>query len=283
VDKLVQVYRKNGERRWVYSHLEVQGQPDGLFPRRMYIYRFRCGDKYGVDVSSVAILCDANPDWRPNHYREELWQSEVTFKFPIVKLLDYTDRWAELEASDNPFATVVMAHLKTLETKDDEQARKQWKFWLIRRLYERGYLPQDIINLYRFIDWMMQLPKDLGREFKQEVILYEEAKQMRYITSIEQLAIEEGFDKGQKEGREEGRREGLEVAQRQLLKLLRHRFGEVTPQLVTALQRFPLAQVESLTDQALLTGSLAEFATQVEAHLATLTAQAATSPEQRPG
>jgi hypothetical protein len=36
--------------------------------------------------------------------------------FPVVKLLDYRADWAALENSDNPFATVVMAHLKALET-----------------------------------------------------------------------------------------------------------------------------------------------------------------------
>jgi hypothetical protein len=34
----------------------------------------------------------------------------------MVKLLDYREEWAKLEGSDNPAATVVMAHLKAQET-----------------------------------------------------------------------------------------------------------------------------------------------------------------------
>lgn len=129
--------------------------------------------------------------------------------------------------------------------------------------FERGYTRQDIINLYRFIDWIMQLPKDLNREYKQEVLLYEQAKRMHYITSIEQLALEEGYDKGVEEG--------LQVAQRQLVKLLRHRFGEVEAPLVESLQRFSLAQLDSLTDVALTITSLEAFAAHMAQLPATLT------------
>lgn len=56
------------------------------------------------------------------------------FEFPVVKLLDYRERWAELEESQNPFATVVMAHLKAQETRHADEERKAWKFNLVRRL-----------------------------------------------------------------------------------------------------------------------------------------------------
>jgi hypothetical protein len=60
----------------------------------------------------------------------------------IVKLLDYQAHWEDLEASLNPFlnpfAIVVMAHLKTKETRKDFRARKEWKFRLTRMLYDRN-------------------------------------------------------------------------------------------------------------------------------------------------
>jgi len=45
-----------------------------------------------------------------------LWGCELRFTYPIVKLRDYRARRAELEASDNPFATVVLAHLAAPDT-----------------------------------------------------------------------------------------------------------------------------------------------------------------------
>jgi hypothetical protein len=70
-----------------------------------------------------------------------------------VKLLDWCDRTDELESSDNLFAIVVLAHLKVIETQRNVQQRKAWKFRLTRMLYERGYERQQILDLYRFLDW----------------------------------------------------------------------------------------------------------------------------------
>jgi hypothetical protein len=61
VDKLVRLYRKNGHEEWVLAHIEVQGQPDIDFPRRMYIYNYRIFDRFDRKVASLAILADENP------------------------------------------------------------------------------------------------------------------------------------------------------------------------------------------------------------------------------
>ena len=49
---------------------------------------------------------------------------ELSLKFPIAKLLDYESRWQELESSDNPFAIIVMAHLKTKATTGNLSERE---------------------------------------------------------------------------------------------------------------------------------------------------------------
>jgi hypothetical protein len=79
-----------------------------------------------------------------------------------------------------------MAHLKTKETTSDRLQRKEWKFRLMRQLYEAGYERQNILNLYRFIDWLMRLPTDLEYQFKEQLDQYEQERQMPYITSIAQ-------------------------------------------------------------------------------------------------
>lgn len=67
-------------------------------------------------------------------------------------------------------------------------------------MYERGYNLEDVINLFRFIDWVIQLPEGLELEFWQTVQQYEEEIIMPYITSVERL----GIQKGRQEGRQEG-------------------------------------------------------------------------------
>lgn len=114
-----------------------------------------------------------------------------------MKLLDYRERWSWLEEQDNPFATVVMAHLKTQETRKDPAERKRWKISLMRRLYERGYSKKDIIYLFKFIDWLMLLPAELEEEFLEEVETYKEGGQMTYVTSAERRGIKRGKEQGQ--------------------------------------------------------------------------------------
>ena len=45
--------------------------------------------------------------------------SRIGIRFPTAKLLEWAGREAELEASDNVFATVVLAHLATQATRND--------------------------------------------------------------------------------------------------------------------------------------------------------------------
>jgi hypothetical protein len=193
-DKLVQVYLKNGDQAWILIHIEIQAQEVAIFEYRMYIYHARIFDHYQREVVSLAILGDDNPRWRPATYRHERWGCELTFRFPTVKLLDYRERWEELEQSDNPFATIVMAHLKAQETRHDPQQRGQWKFTLVRRLYELGYEREDILELFRMIDWLMGLPEPEDALFQQELATYEEAHKMTYVTSIERKGIEKGIE-----------------------------------------------------------------------------------------
>jgi len=101
-----------------------------------------------------------------------------------------------LEVSSNPFATVVMAHLKAQATRQASLERKQWKLALTRQLYEKGYERQDVINLFEFIDWVMSLPSELEQEFQQELSQYEEERRMPYITSVERIGIQKGIKQG---------------------------------------------------------------------------------------
>jgi hypothetical protein len=216
-DKLVQVYLKNGDQAWILIHIEVQAQAEATFEYRMYIYHSRIFDHYQHEIVSLAILGDDNPRWRPDTYRHERWGCELTFRFPTVKLLDYRERWDELEQSHNPFATIVMAHLKAHETRQNPQQRGQWKFTLVRRLYELGYEREDILELFRMIDWLMELPAKEDALFHQELATYEEARKMTYVTSIERRGIEKGIQQGREEGMQQGMQQGREEMRLSLL------------------------------------------------------------------
>lgn len=191
-DKLVKIYRIGGEESWILIHLEIQSQSESDFSERMFIYNYRIYDRYKRSVASLAVLGDEQVNWRPNQFGYELFGTKVEFQFPIVKLLDYQQRQSELEASRNPLATVVMAHLAAVQTKSDRLQRKQQKLSLVRRLYQQGFEREDVLNLLAFVDWVLTLPQDLEREFQHEVEQLEAEQRMQYVTSFERSGIEKG-------------------------------------------------------------------------------------------
>jgi flagellar biosynthesis/type III secretory pathway protein FliH len=64
------------------------------------------------------------------------------------------------------------------------------------------------LELYRLIDWLLVLPEGLARQFKQQLMSYEQSQVMPYVSSIERTAKEEGHAEGRAEGHAEGRASG---------------------------------------------------------------------------
>jgi len=125
-----------------------------------------------------------------------------------------------------------MAHLKAKETRSDEQERKAWKMGLTRRLYEQGYERQDILNLYRFIDWLLVLPEGLEREFQEDLQRFEQERQMQYITSVERMAMQKG-------------------ERALILRQLTRRVGSIPESLQTQIEALSLTELEGLGEALL--------------------------------
>lgn len=241
-DKLVKVWLLNGTETWVLLHLEVQSQSKADFAQRMYIYNSRIFGLYGKKVASLAILADDDPSWRPSQYNYEIFGCEVLLKFPTVKLLDYGKNWAELEQNSNPFAIIVMAHLKTQATSKLPQERLTWKLSIFKSLYQKGYNKRDIRELIRLLDWLITLPKNLEDNFQQEIESFKEETKMPYVTSFE-------------------RRASAKNAHKNIKIVLELRFKQTMPEEV--FQRLKLfdddEQLELLLRQAVTTFSMETF------------------------
>jgi hypothetical protein len=245
-DKLMKVWRRSGEEQMVMIHTEIQGTSEDLFAKRMYVYNYRTFDRYDRPVVSLAVLSDTRRDWRPNQYGYQLWGCRVGIEFPVVKLRDYRQRWSELEQSDNPFAIVVMAHLQTQATRRNPEARLNEKLRIVRRLYERGYNRQDILNLFRFIDWVLVLPAGLEARFQVELAQFEAERNMPYVTSVERMGIEKGLQQGEAT---------------LLRRLLTRRFGPLPEWVEQRLTQSGQADLERWADRVLDAPTLADVFT----------------------
>ena len=193
VDKLVKVWTKDGAERWVLIHVEVQTTREGEFAERMYVYNHRIFDRYNRPVASLAVLADEDANWRPSEFRNSLFGCETGIRFPVVKLLDFEQQEAALEANTNPFAKIVLAHLKAQRTQDDPADRKAWKLRLVRGLYEQGFSSEDVRELFRLIDWLMVLPDPLAALFSEDVTKIEEENRMPFITTPERVGLRRGL------------------------------------------------------------------------------------------
>lgn len=230
VDKLIKVWRLSGEEQWVLVHVEVQSQPEQTFGERMYHYHSRLGDRYNTPVVSLAVLGDDQPGWRPSFYRDELWGCRWGMEFPVVKLLDFASQRGALESSPNPFAVIVLAHLDALETERKSEERSRRKLRLVKALYGRGLQRDEILELFRLVDWLVTLPAGMDDRFWQALDSFEESQNMPYVTSVERI----GIRKGRQEGRQEGLKDGLVEAIRENLV---DQFGPLTVNLVAELEQ----------------------------------------------
>ncbi|NES17452.1 MAG: transposase [Symploca sp. SIO3E6] len=239
VDKLVKVWRKTGEEQWVFLHIEIQSQRKSKFQERMYIYHNRIYDRYRKSVVSVAILGDEEKEWKPNSYKRELWGCKATLEFPVVKLLDYD--MEELAQNPNPLAAIVQAHRTAQIAKKDAGVGYTSKLSLIKSLFERGYGREDIVQLFRLIDWFIALTKIEEERLWQEIETLKEDEKMPYIPGLERIVIEK-------------------CKKQDIIQILEVKFEGVTEELRQIIKKFDdLELLGELLTQAVKSPSLESF------------------------
>lgn len=243
-DKLVEVVLKDGDKRLLNVHIEVQSQKDSHFERRMFTYFYRIFDKYGELPLSLAVLADTNARWRPTKYKRKLVDNLINFKFSSVKLLSYEPQLEALQKSNNAFALLTAAHLLTKRTKHNPTARKEGKLTLVRLLYKNCWEKEKIIDFFAILDWLMQLPPAEALEFNQQLVQLEEEQKMQYITSIERI----GIQKGLQQGLERGLEQGVEATLRQNIISLRDKLSFSAEKIANVLD-VPLEKVKQVFQQ----------------------------------
>ncbi len=244
-DKLVEVLRKDGEKAFVLIHLEIQGAQDKDFAERMYRYYYRIDDRHQKPLMSVAILTDKNPTWRPNQYSKKLWGCELTLTYPIIKLIDFEADLERLAQSRNPIAKVIEAHLAALRTQTNTQLRFENKLRLVKNLYHLGYTKTEVLDLYTFIDYALNLEPDLEKQFMINMTQYEEEVVMQhYITSAERIGIEKG----------------IETGERKILKiLLEQKFGHLAQNVIEKVDQANELELEKILIASLKTNNIQEI------------------------
>lgn len=271
VDKLVKVWLLDGNQTILYIHIEIQSQKESGFPKRVFIYHYRLFDCYGPCVTSLAILGDDNPNWRPNRYQYQTPGSQLSFRFTSVKLWDYLKPMERLKKSRNPFAWVVRTHLMGLQTRRSPEQRLDWKKALLQALYDSN-LPEPLFfDLYLFLDWVLTLPNQLEQQFSEFVVNYEETKKMQYVTSIERRGIQQGLQQGQLQKSREAVTEALKVRFHRVPKALLDQINALSDTL----------RLSTLLKEAIVIDSLAAFEQRLAQPTQTTTGKRLTTSHRR--
>ncbi|TLV00857.1 Rpn family recombination-promoting nuclease/putative transposase [Dyadobacter luticola] len=198
-DKLVKVYTIEGDEEWILVHIEVQGFPDKQFAARMFTYYYRIWDKYRKRTTAFAILTDENQNFRPCKFEQAFLGMRLCFEFNSVKILDYSDEC--LEASDNPFAQVILTVKAALMAKKVcQQDLYDFKTQLARRLLNSKFSKYKIGKLMNFLKFYVRFDSDEYNElFESEITTLEKSTTMSIEEAVIYVAKEEGLEKGRME------------------------------------------------------------------------------------
>lgn len=192
LDKLIEFYLKDGSSTSILLHIEIERSNRNIFLKRIFHYRIHLECFYPDQIiATLAILIDDSKKWRPFKFRKQCWGSYIEVGFPHIKILDFESRVSELEASNNPFASIILAQLTISQHKDDE-SKLDIKYRIIQRLYEKNFSREDIIRIFNFLERVMVLPDELELEYIKEVTKIEEERKVAYINSIERRGIQQG-------------------------------------------------------------------------------------------
>jgi hypothetical protein len=72
-DKLIRVFLRDGSEQWLLIHIEVQGEAEEEFEKRLFIYNYRIFDRYDRDVVTLAVLSDSSETFRPGCFEVVRW------------------------------------------------------------------------------------------------------------------------------------------------------------------------------------------------------------------
>ena len=189
-DKLVKAYHRDGVEEWVLLHVEVQGDTHerDAFAERMYTYFYRIRDRYpGRLVSALAIYTGQDGNRMPGRYSYEYRGTKLTYEYPTVSILDYSDE--ELDKSNNPFAQVIVAaKIRLQEGKISEDELLNVKLLAARKLQEKGFAMEKIRSIFNFLrNYVLFEKPETYRKFDN---LFKETDKNNVMNTVEYIRME---------------------------------------------------------------------------------------------
>lgn len=247
VDKLVKVFLRDGSERWMLLHIEVQGNNEKGFARRMFEYYIRIFSKHSRPVAAIAVMTGKDGKKMPAAYEDRCLWMRTRYEYKTLCITDYPDE--ELKESMNPFAAVMLVAkevlLRVKGTKEDrDNVLYEHKVLVASLLKERMavYGEDKTKVMMSFLNnYVVFKTPEINLKFMERTDeLFERKNTMGYFEQLAEIRRQEG----RQEGRKEGVREGLEKAVRKLLANT-----ELSPEKIAELMEVPVALVKKIKDE----------------------------------
>lgn len=188
LDKLIQIYLKNGEEQWILLHIDVQFAKETDFAERMFKYFYRTYDKYNKKIVACVVFTGTSKSYQ-KRFDYKYYKTKLVYEYRSAQLTNYKEKY--LMSQDNPFALVTLAVKYGLKSRNDEELRFKFKRKLIKLMFERGFNEDDIINMFRFIEIMLELEDEkLNNLIYNEIRSYTKGVSSVVITKFEERAME---------------------------------------------------------------------------------------------
>jgi len=217
-----------GQNSFFLVHIEAQSSPDNRFNRRMFAYFARLNEKYAVPIYPIVLFSYDSP------VKEAASQYQVDF--PDLKVLEFNYRvvqlnrlnWRDYLNQANPVASALMAKMKIAP-----QDRPLVKAECLRLLATLRLDPARMQLISGFVDTYLKLNQSEEIEFKKEVNTFSKPEQ-ELVMQITTSWMEEGLERG------------ITREKELVLRQIKRKLGEISPELETEVKALNIDEVEVL-------------------------------------
>ena len=237
--KLIYWYRLPFQNQSSYFliHVENQSYNQADFNKRMFRYFARLHEKYDLPIYPVVVFSYARP--------QKEAESSYQLDFPDFKVLEFNYQvvqlnqlnWRDFLNQRNPIASALMAKMQIAE-----EDRPRVKAECLRLLVTLKLDPAKMQLISGFIDIYLNLDELEEQAFRDSLGTIESEERERVMQIVTSWM---------KTGIEQGRQEGLQRETDLVLRLLKRKIGQLTPEIEAQVKGLEINQLENLGEALL--------------------------------
>ncbi len=184
-DKLFLLKMKDGNLGYLFLHIEVEAFPRVNFPARVFNYFTHIYLKNNsAPITVLVIFVGDVPKIPLDTFQLEQFGTLLMLQYNTYTVAAQSEE--ELMASNNLFASLVLANLYVIQSRGNPQKRFELKKKLLEHLNAKGISLDKFKNLLNFALYLVKLTPELEHDFK-EIVDNHYHLSTKYMTGKQKL------------------------------------------------------------------------------------------------